>query len=496
MTTASGSYNNPLVVITPPNTSIKADDVKVGLFYVNTADNAVFSLNSPAGNFASNAIQVGADIHQRGQSTFDAPKPQYSIHLDDDPPGDAHFLDMKHGGKHWVFNDCGFFDHSLVRNAMAFHLQRKMGQWAPRSKFFELFIASDPNGTYDADSPDTYYQDVLKLVEADPGTYYQGIYLNLEKIRKESHRIDIPEYDSSTPAVGPIIMQVNWPNSRDPDKYEKMNAYNNLALTSNVYLYQPKSKYFTDDSNANQAQLEPIQHWYNVNGTSGWGGNFNTAYGDISGSRTIPDSLWTAIHDTTDYASFATYFLLNELARDPDGYHKSTFMYKTADTPASGTTAAVLGKCFGGPLWDKNKSFGNPYNQYAQDYKSPEGWLFTMLANGQSPCWWHVMIKDPVFCKEVWTQWTTYTQEGGPLNATYINAYVNGDDGLVNDLEATGAIARDLARYPLPNLPNGSSTTYGDQVDALTTYVTARLKWMGDNLADLLQTQSGYTATS
>ena len=74
------------------------------------------------------------------------------------------------------------------------------------------------------------------------------------------------------------------------------------------------------------------------------------------------------LKETTDIQSFVEYFLLNELVKDPDGYHKSTFMYKTADTCSSpsfvpGDTCSdadiVPGKVFAGPLWDKNKSYGN-----------------------------------------------------------------------------------------------------------------------------------------
>lgn len=478
MTTTTGSYNNPTIVVLPPGASLSSEDQDVRIYYVNTDDDVAFPLNTPTGNFSAKATQLGAEMHKRGHSTLSAAKAQYAVHLDDKPADGSHFLNMKHGGKHWVFNDPGAVaDYTLVRNVMAFHTQRDMNQWAPRTKFFELFVAQDSSLPLDPSNPDAYYNAVLAKVEADPQTYYDGVYINMEKIRKESHRIDIPEYTPTTPDVGAAIIQLNPGSS----KYDVLNQFNPLPLTADVQIYEPKAKYFT----ANPTQLGPLQLWYNdQTNKSGWGYNMFLIFTNTGTSTT-----WDDIRSSTDYPSFATYFLMNELAKDPDGYHKSTFMYKTADKPASGQNPAVPGKMHGGPLWDKNKSYGNVILQYSQDYSSPDGWLYSI--SGQAPLWWGVLLQDQEFCKEVWTQWTQNSATGGVLTDTVINAYIAKK---VTDLDTSGALTRNNARWQ--NSYNMTMADYNAQVSDLTTYITSRLTWMGSNLQTLLNTTSGFTPAS
>lgn len=478
MTTSSGSYNNPTIVILPPATSLGPDDQDVRIYYVNTDEEASFPLNTPAGNFAANATQLDAEMHKRGHSTLSAEKAQYAVHLETKPADGNHFMDMKHGGKHWVFNDPGAVaDYTLVRNVMAFHTQRGMDQWAPRTRFFELFIAQNITGiTLDPADPDAYYNAVLARVEADPSTYYDGVYINMEKIRKEDHRIELPEYTPSTPDVGAAIIQLN-PGST---KYDPLNKFLPLPLTADVQIYEPKAKYFA----ANPTQLAPLQLWYNdQTNKSGWGYNMFLIFSETGSTTT-----WDEIRASTDYPSFATYFLMNELARDPDGYHKSTFMYKTADTPASGATPAIPGKMFAGPLWDKNKSYGNVILEYSQDYSSPEGWLYSI--SGQAPLWWGVLLQDTQFCEEVWSQWTKYSADGGTLTDTVINGYITKK---VGELSSSGALDRNNTRWQ--NSYNMTTSDYNAQVADLTTYMTNRLAWLGSNLQKLLKTTSGFTPT-
>lgn len=177
---------------------------------------------------------------------------------------------------------------------------------------------------------------------------------------------------------------------------------------------------------------------------------------------------WDAIRATTDYPSFAVYFVLNEMAFDPDGYHKSTFMFKTADQPGT------PGKMHGGPLWDKNKSYGNGYSP---DFDQTDKWLFQMANGGQSPVWWHVLVTDPELGREVMALWKAHAGPSGVLSSSAIDAFL---DEQVTRLKSTGALERNNVMMGI--------TDHEQAVAKLKRYVAARLSWMGDNLAALLPT--------
>lgn len=441
--TSSTGYLNPVVVVCPPDEHLSSVSLSgIQITYV-TSENPV-ALSDLTGD---TAISLPAKMHIRGQSSASAQKNQYAVHIKSDPANGTHFLDMKHGGKRWVFNAPGManIDLSLVRNALTFHTQRKLGQWAPRTKFFELFLYQGQPGT---DDP-SYFATALQDVIADPDTYYRGIYCNMEKIRQESHRIDQPVYDANTLPVGAFVMQLN-PGSAE---YETMAGDNaNLPYTADVQLYEPKANYFETAP----SQLTDIRNWYNTAGQTGWGVQFKNALADPAGTN------WSAIAASTDYASFATYFLLNELANDPDGYHKSAFLYKSPDSSGS------PGQCFAGPMWDKNKSYGNTQLAYEPTYQNTSGWNYTRQNGGQSPVWWHALTQDPGFLTELLSQWTAASAQGGVLTADWQSAYI---DDQVTGLTASGALDRNNTLWGI--------SAYSSQIDALKSYITARLAWMG-----------------
>lgn len=204
-------------------------------------------------------------------------------------------------------------------------------------------------------------------------------------------------------------------------------------------------------------------------------------------NKSIPSSLFSDIKAVTDYTSFATYFVLNEIAKDPDGYHKSTFMIKNKSI------------CYAGPLWDKNKSYGNTAScsGYPQGYVKPNGWLFSVA--GQSPVWWTVLLKDPEFCKEIWKIWSTVvfniTITGSNLPDWITNFITN----TVSYIKNTGALARDSQKWLNAFNSSGgefSETKYDDQVTDFKNYLGQRIAWINDNLSNELKSQSGFVPNS
>ncbi len=63
-------------------------------------------------------------------------------------------------------------DRTLMRNVITYELARQMGYWAPRTKFCELLI-----------------NDFLAWD-------YQGVYVMMEKIKRDNNRVDIAKLDA------------------------------------------------------------------------------------------------------------------------------------------------------------------------------------------------------------------------------------------------------------------------------------------------------------
>lgn len=451
------SFSNPIVfVISDNNLPISKIDTKVSIYYADIDQSSPVTLS----NLYDKLTNLSGKMHVRGDATAAMPKQQYTIKLDSHP-SNGNFLGMKKGGKHWVFNDCGAVDYTLLRNTFAFTQQRSLGQYAPAYKFFELFILP-PNSN------------LKEIITSTTGlaSYYHGLYLNFDKIRFQKSRINLPYKKKKKDMTSDYaIIQLN----QSSGKYLQLTP--NPPLTANVEIYEPKLK---DISTNIQTEFN---NWFYNNSNTAWAGYFANAYSNyIVPNKPIPTSLFSDIKTVTDYTSFATYFVLNEIAKDPDGYHKSTFMVKNKSV------------CYAGPLWDKNKSYGNTASciGYSQGYVKPNGWLFSIT--GQSPVWWIVLLKDPVFCKEIWKVWNSVVFNiiiSGTNLPDWISTFI---DTSVSYIKNTGALARDSQKWP--NAYNSSTANYDSQVTNFKNYLSQRLAWINDNLSDELKAQSGFVPST
>lgn len=471
------NYMFPAVVITPTSDVTEPDGslAHPRVYYLGANQGGTFPFGQSPGAFAAAAAHASIKMHVRGGSTRTNLKHQYSVKVKGTTSDDNPFMQMPYGGKDWVFNAPGVVDLTYIRNVLTFSLQNAMGQWAPRTKYFEMFQA--PEVTVASwKNVDDYFNQVLSLVENSPATYYFGLYINFEHINHEPNRVPLTSVDPKNGGTVPgFIMQLN--GTVDTTKFVALNANGSPPLTQPVEIYIPERDYFAKHA----SYVTVCQNWYFEDASSGWASNFAALYPKPTGTLDF-----TAIRASTDYASFATYFLLNELAQDPDGYHRSTYMFKQPD---NGTTPGVV---FAGPLWDKNKSYGNPNVSYSVTgdngqtvhYQAGDGWSYDFQSGAQSSVWWHVLLYDTQFCQQVYTLWQTYY------------ATVLAPDSLRSAVTKTaatlvevGAPARDIARW------GWSNDDYATQVKALSKYLNAQTKWINANLAALLAAKSGFTPT-
>lgn len=477
------SFSNP-VVIAIPDTVVNWDsktgfgDVNITFYVVENNTGKSISIVDPSGkNLTPNHTKITGKMHVRGDATIKQPKKQFAVTLDKEP-NDKHFLGMPNNGRHWVFNDCGTFDVTLMRNVITFDAQTKMGQYAPHYKWFELFLCQPTSSITAMDN----------ILDSN----YYGLYLNFDKITFEKDRVADPSKKQLKNGDYALI-QVN---QLEPTKYDELSWKNAPAAPAEVY--EPKRGDLKKKKYANAFQT--IDDWY-----TNWAAPSDTIFTNyINAATKRADTLGLhkllmKVRNSTDYQSFATYFLINELSKDQDGYHKSTFMIKKDNT------------CFAGPLWDKNKSYGNTWiapptlDTTTQKMDSlynikPEGWLFQDYNSenedaNQSPQWWSAFLLDSVYCDTVWQQWKRY--KNSVLNATYLSSLIDTQIAYIStaDTLSNGGTNSALTRNNLC-WQNGGNTTieeYDAQVEQLNKYLKARLAWMDANLKSLFAA-SGYVA--
>ena len=473
---APTTFTNSVVIAIPDTiTDWCSSTTAVSVTFYVIENNDGHAVNIVKGNkLIDNHKVYKAKMHVRGDATAHQSKKQFAVDLDQDSAGN--FLGMPNKGKNWVFNDCGTFDLTLMRNVITFEMQKGLGQYAPHYAWFELFLCQ----------PSASISSMSNILAND----YYGLYLNFDKIRFEKDRVtDVDK--NKAPKKKDLenghyaLLQIN---QLEPSKYKELTW--NSSPSASCEVYEPKAKDYAKSSYA--GAFEKVDNWYTDWATPSatiYTNNFVTKPRDTTGNAANIASIANA----TDCTSFVTYFLINELSKDQDGYHKSTFMVKKKD------------KCYAGPLWDKNKSYGNTWiapptldtNTNKMDSLwniTPRGWLFadfnTNNEDGnQSSQWWSAFLVDSNYCNAVWETWQTEKDNNNYLDTNYLNKLIDKQILFINNTNNTGKAANSALQRNNTCWQNTGIMTIDDynmQVAQLKKYLSERWTWMDANLESLL----------
>ena len=251
-------------------------------------------------------------IELRGKTSLGFPKNQYGVEVQDDEGNDkdASLLQLP-AESDWVLNG-PYADKTLMRNYLAYEFSNRIGRYASRTKFVELFL----NERGDATIGDKHYV---------------GVYLLIEKIKRGKDRVDIKPLKPAN-ITGGYILKI--------DKTDRYETYFFTRSTRLFYVY-PKGHEMSD------AQKAWIQNYMS---------EFEAA---LAGKDFKDPERGYAKYIDTD--AFIDHFIINELFRNIDGFRNSTYMYKDRD-----------GKLTMGPVWDFNLSMGNA--AFNEGWKT-DGWL-------------------------------------------------------------------------------------------------------------------------
>lgn len=417
----------PIVMINTLGQTIIADTKVNCLMDIkyNGAGNITYVTDS------SNVYSGNIGIEIRGASSSGFPQHPYGFETRDSTGAnyDVSLLGMP-AENDWVLIS-NFNDMSLIRNTLAYKLFGEMGHYSPRTSLCEVLIDSS----------------------------YKGIYVFGEKVKRDSNRVNIA----------------------------KLNLADTLGdeLTGGYILQQN----YWDVNNSFQSNYSPIDH-------PGFDVHFVYEYPEadvIAPAQKLyiasfVDSLEDALYgpdfaDTSigyrkymSVKSFIDYFLVNELARNADGFKKSVFFNK--DKYSKG------GKLKAGPVWDFDFAWKNLYGCYICENTDGSGWAHYIndcFTDNYSTGWYLRLMQDSTYNNELRCRYENYRQT--ILDTTHIFAYIDSVRTLVQHAQA-----RHFQKWPILGLSGPATemgniaTTYNAGLDTLKEWIILRLQWLDENI--------------
>ncbi len=345
------SSNLPLVIIDTGNEPIPDEPKIKGAMAIIEPDTTTHRADTTMlpRYFGYIAIEI------RGSSSQIYPKKQYSVDTETEngEDDDVSLLGMPPEHK-WVLY-APYADKSLMRNYLAYHKTREINQthyYAVRSHYVELLIR-------------------------DGETYrYDGVYLLMEKIKRDSNRLDIAKLtaeDNAEPEVtgGYIFKQDGEP---DPDE----EAFAGITGTPFIYVY-PKSSKITDD-----------QKYYIENYVQ----TFEGALNQNDFNATASSNYYGNYISEED---FIVHFLSREFFMDVDTWLFSEYLHKERE----GTLALST-------VWDFNAGMGN--NHFRFNGRT-DGWAYDLLRTEFPDTalrkWVGRLMSDPTFRTHVADKWAS-----------------------------------------------------------------------------------------
>ena len=360
-------------------------------------------------------------IKVRGRSTRNQPKPSYTLELWGDTDDDAPYglLGMPADGD-WVLYAPYTFDRALLRNAFIYELSNRIGRYAPRTRFCEVFVVTGSDA----------------LTRAS----YVGVYSLTERISRGPQRVPIQKLSTSQitePTItGGYIVQIDAPDELD----EAFQA----AGTTFVYV-QPKA----DD-------IVPEQTEYIESYLDSW----QRAISATDGKDAMTGKPYTELMDS---AAFIDHHILNMLAKNPDAFELSSYMYKDRG-----------GALFAGPIWDFDISMGG-HDAWGDRTLDPTHWGPGSSDSNFGRAHYGELFEHSEFTAAYWARWKALL--AGHFNSAEFHTLIESMKASLAEAEA-----RNRARWPEAGPRNGS---YDDEVEFLEQWLDQRLTWLKANVGTL-----------
>jgi hypothetical protein len=422
------SSNLPVILIDTDGKNI-VDDPRIAarMRIINNPDGSRNFLTDTPYNYDGRI-----NIEIRGKSSQMFPKKSYGFETQDAVGNNLNIslLNMPPEND-WILY-APYSDKSLLRNVICFHLTRKMGWYASRTQFCELLL----NGEY------------------------QGIYVLMEKIKRDGDRLNIarlnPDEISGDEITGGYIIAVDKMEGQYGGWYSSFDPPGSDWRTIFFQYYYPKFN-----------TIVPEQETYIQ--------NYLYEFEEALNSPTFRNPE-TGYKKYINVTSFIDHFIIYEFAKEIDSYKFSVYMHKDRDSRG--------GKLTAGPVWDFNLGFGN-VDFGGEGAMFPEGWMYDKGVPRMY--WWNRLMQDSDFRDRLKTRWVAL--RSGPFHTDSIISFINIQRAYTDE-----ARKRNFQRWPVigeyiwPNYYVGIS--YQDEMNYLREWIHQRLVWMDANMPGELLTGS------
>jgi len=322
-------------------------------------------------------------------------------------------------------------DKVFMRNTLASGISLLLGQYASRTSFSEVLVNNS----------------------------YQGIYVFMEKIKRDNHRVHIAKLDTDDNAgdslTGGYIIKLDyhdasnsWLSSYHPIDHSGFDVY---------YVY-----YYPDPAVITTQQKLYIQSYIASLESALYGSNFTNP---VTGYRA-----WL------DVPSFIDYFIVNEVARNNDGFKKSVYFYKDKDSNGG------LLKC--GPVWDFDWAWKNINECSIFAATDGSGWAYKVndcSPDNNSNGWAIRLMQDSTFTQELNCRYFYLRQS--ILDTTNLFHYIDSVHTLVEEAQV-----RHYKKWPILGINVGTPEigsqplTYDEEIVKFKAWIKTRLAWLDANM--------------
>lgn len=421
------SSNLPIVIIDTDGFGIP-DEPKIPAT-MGIIDNGPGNVNLPTDPF--NDFQGNIGIEMRGNSSqFVMPKKSYGFEVWDNAGEDldASLLGMP-AESDWILS-ANYSDKSLLNNPLTFDLAQRMGHYAPRWRHVELVLNGD----------------------------YRGVYVLMEKIKRDNHRVDIAKLDADDLAgdslTGGYLVKIDWAAGNNTGSWTSAFPPAVAANGQTVdFLYDYPAEPLPAQANYIQAYVD----------------SFETALAVEPLNDTI-----SGYRHFLDVRSAIDLYLINELTRNVDGYRLSTYIQKDKNSKG--------GKLRFGPVWDYDLAWGNAEYCRGADVT---GWAFEFGDDcpddgKQIPFWWSRFLEDPAFADSSRCRWEELRAH--VFDVLRVDAWVDSMAALLDEAQVRNFyIWPILGHYVWPN-PQPVPVNYAGELNEIKNWMLARTEWLDTHL--------------
>lgn len=412
--------NLPIIKINTGGLSIQ-DEPKISaqIYIIN---NGIGQINYSNDSVYQYQGQIG--IERRGSSSGGMPKKSYGFETwnGQSVEIDTSLLGMP-SQSDWILS-ASYADKSLMRNVLSYDIFNKMGHYASRTQYCEVWL----------------------------NDIYQGVYILMEKIKRDDNRVRIAKLNpwdtAGAELTGGYIFKIDKNTGSGGSGWSSM--FNMPASTTDKHYFQYE---YPKDT-----EIKPQQSTYIKNFVD----SFETALAGIDyQDKNIG---WRKY---ANEKTFIDYMLLNEISKNVDGYRISTFLHKEKVTDGN--------KIKIGPAWDFDIAW---YNADYCEGNVTSGWAFNFnyVCCCGVPFWWERMMSDTTFAQNVRCRWNDLRQN--TLSYDTLFQYIDSTAALLNEGQQ-----RNFQTWPILGVatwpePTPNPTTYSAQIQRLKDWIISRFTWL------------------